>query len=69
MHPHVCVGMANQPVIMLDAHAAQNYMIAWAEGMNVKPVAGANIHCASPARVLFFLRQSRDGTQSLAATA
>jgi 2-methylisocitrate lyase-like PEP mutase family enzyme len=46
MDQHVAVGMRDQAVIMLNAHAAQNDVIASAERVNV--IADADAHQSEP---------------------
>ena len=43
MHEHICVRMPGKAMRMWDTHAAQPYMIARREGMNVISLTHANI--------------------------
>ena len=48
MHGHIRVRVSNQPLVIRHIHAAQGHVVARPEGMHVKSVAQANVHCGAP---------------------
>ena len=48
VHPHIGVGMADQPAVMRQLDPAQKHPIPRPESMHVIPVAQSHIHAGSP---------------------